>query len=206
MGQIREYGPDGMLEHAGYMWCQPICWRDDFVRTSAITAIVMAGIISPFAMFCWTHRERLRFATLDIWILSVFAVCLLYVLCIFVFSRPLSYWTNEQAGVSFTPEGHIWITKGRRFFQRYSTIKCFCFYLNASEISVLDFKPMMNRAGGHYRYGGEDGYLAYAVWILFEDGEHVYVAENLDEHDAHIVVAQLNKARREIRAAVPLAA
>lgn len=198
-GEFRKFDEAGRLIHAGFFWTQPIPWREKLVTRVFMTTTITAAVISPFIMYCWANNAQLRYDRIDRFIFTVFVLALTLSVLQYACSRWLFYWWNQKVGLSFSVWGEIWKTRRRGFFQKYDTLDWFCLNEGWQDISSISFKPMLNISGGHYRHGGEPGYLAYDVWVLFENGRRFLAAEYLDEDDAHVVVAQLNIARQEIR-------
>lgn len=205
-GQFRNFDESGRLLHAGFFWMEPIPWRERLAIRVFLTTTITAVVTFPFILYCWANNDKFRYDRIDRFIFVMFGVALTLSLLQFAFSRTLYYWRNQKVGVTFSVRGEIWKTTRRGFFQKLDSIDWFCLNEGWQDISSIAFKPALNVSGGHYRHGGEDGYLAYDVWMLFENGRRFCAAEYLDEDEAHIVVAQLNIARQEMRKSAAQAA
>jgi hypothetical protein len=203
--QIRNIDPSGRLLHAGYGWRQPVAWREKAITVFGWTTISVAAVTSP-VFLVWVNGGPWTLHLLDVVILSAFILSASGFLIALVLEQLFPEWSDERVAVCFSSSDDIWVTNRRRLFQTFDDFDWVCIRDRAADISNIYLKPMVNVRGGPYRHGGEDGYLAYDVWMLFENGRRICVAEYLDEDDAHIVVAQLNKARREIVTSASLAA
>lgn len=207
--RIRENDPTGAPHHFGFIWDEPIPGRERLIKVTIYTAGYTALAIFPFALYFYKHHDPLKaVATIDFTLLSIFWGCVIIVAVMLAMMPFKSFdrWLTQQAGVSFSSTDEIWLTRPRRLFQPYPALDWFCIVPPASEVTSIEMTAMKNRIGGHYRHGGDDGYLAYCVHIHFVSGKRIRVGEYFTENEAYIVVAQLNSALREARTAMKAAA
>lgn len=198
--QIRTSSVNGALAQAGFNWAQPIAWRERYIIRTLWTSASVALATSPLFLMWVNDIGKYKIDLLSFVILAAFVVNALAVV-VWMALMPFNFfnWAAEVAAVSFNDGQEIWVTKRRRLFHSYLVQDWMCLRLDASEIASIERVPMQNRAGGHYRHGGEDGYPAFNVCIYFMNGERFFVATYLDEPDANVVVAQLGIALREVR-------
>lgn len=201
-GQLRELDTKGELAFAGFAWQQPIVDRDTFLDDVLLWGGIACWITFPLFLFVLKTgpypASISYFVFLLAWPANVGIGIVVGVLQYFG-------WTTEDMKVVFSRDGTIWIPVGS-FLRPHRKRKWRALGIGTSEISSIELAAMRNRAGGHYRHGGEDGFLAFVVLMYFRSGERVRVAECLTEDEAHIVVAQLNLARKALRDASAMAA
>lgn len=204
--QIRGRTDDGVLDCAGFRWSQPIARRETFLNRVFVAGQIMFWPTFPIFLFWGRHGYHPLTHIYDrVW-LSIFVMGVGLMLTPFVVWILNFSWMTEVAAIMFASDGTIYISKRRKLIQKRSRLGWYYHHRKVWEISSIERVSCVNNGGGHYRHGGEDGYYAYDVLIHFTSGERRYVAYNLDDEDSHIVVTQLNIARREISAANALAA
>lgn len=204
--QIRRRDEQGALTYAGFKWAEPIVSREKWEMRIGIGATVAA--LLPMPVFLMWHKMGFPPIkhTLDYFWLVPFVCGWIVLPLLFIFFRRINSWSTQDAAVAFSAEGNIWVSAPRGFFQRRGFYNWYGLHLKIDDIDSIEREACANNGGGHYRHGGEDGYLAYAVVIHFSSGERRRVAEILDDDDSFIVVRQLNLALNEVRNTLALAA
>lgn len=204
--RIRNKDQDGVLLHAGFSWTQPILLREKIYVAALWTSSCAAMVTGPFfyKYLTWTGPYQGNFLNSVVLTTFVVSACVFVAATVLTFTCPM--WASHQAAVAFSADDSIWVTERRRIFQSYARMEWWCLSRKASDVTSIEITTVRNNGGGHYRHGGKDGYLAHDVFIQFGSGERLYVAECLDEQDAHIVAAQLKIAHREMQSVMAYAA
>jgi hypothetical protein len=203
--QIRGRTDAGLLEGAGFRWTQPIAKHEKYLNWNLVAGQILLWPTFPIFLFWHSHGFPTLKGLINLVWLVMFILGLAMTFGPLIIYPIVDAWLVEDAGVAFSSHGIIWVTARRRLFGKRSTLNWHHLHRKVSDISSIEREMGINNGGGHYRHGGEHGYLAYDVLIQFTSGERRYVAFNLDDYDSRIVVTQLNIARREI-ASVPLLA
>lgn len=205
-GPIRTKNSDGSLAHAGFVWSQPIKARGKIFVIAVVTCAATAALTSALIILYIKQTAWPKFDTAHLFVLTPFALGWVLLLALLVFGflfRPIG---REKAGVSFSSLGEIWVTRRRKLFDKYDSLRAMCLKYGTDEIASIELASMKTIRGGHYIHGDSTHrYPAYDIWLHFASGERFYVAEFLTESEGLVIVEQLKLARREMRLATSAA-
>jgi hypothetical protein len=195
--QIRiDHPKTGQLMQAGFEWEGVIRGRDEFIGN--VCACAMYSLLFTGPIFWWSVRQTGPFIK-NFWYYAFDLSLPLNLLVIALCVVPLPFgWTQERLGILFTIDDTIIVTWKRCALLPSRRQGSGALRQPMSHINSISHSPIRTNAGWHFKYGGDDGYFAYDVDVTFVSGERICLAHCLDEQRAHIVVAQLQMAKREI--------
>lgn len=191
--QLRFLNAHGHLEYAGYQWGATIESRDDLLANIFAGSGYCLLVTGP--MFLWFIKSTGPYiVNFWYWFFLLGAPLNLLVMALCLVPVALG-WLTQTTAVLFGTDDRIYYPIWPRI-KRTGDIEQWAYLPpRVSQIASIERTVIRNNAGGHFKYGGDDGYFAYDVHIHLVSGERMCVGQYLPEDTANIVVAQLNIAK-----------